>query len=193
MRVRAFIMVAALTLTLGVAIPLLTGCGNGAGQHSAAKKTQYHCPMHPIVVSDKPGDCPICGMRLVLRDDGQKHEGSPAASAAPAAAATATVPKKTMYRSTMNPNEVSDKPGKDSMGMEMTPFEVTGGSESTPAGLAVVSIMPAARERMGVTLGVVEKRALSREVRTSAKIVADETKLYKVTAKIEGYVGQLFV
>jgi Cu(I)/Ag(I) efflux system membrane fusion protein len=53
--------------------------------------------------------------------------------------------------------------------------------------------MPAARERMGITLGVVEKRALSREVRTSAKIVADETKLYKVTTKIEGYVGQLFV
>ncbi len=191
MRVRAFIIVAALTLTLGVAIPLLTGCGNGAGQHSAAKKTQYHCPMHPTVVSDKPGDCPICGMRLVLVDDGQKREDSPAASGAPAAAAT--VQKKTMYRSTMNPNEVSDKPGKDSMGMEMAPFEVTGGGEPTPSGLAVVSIMPAARERMGITLGVVEKRALSREVRTSAKIVADETKLYKVTTKIEGYVGKLFV
>jgi membrane fusion protein, copper/silver efflux system len=27
------------------------------------------------------------------------------------------------YRSTMNPNEISNKPGKDSMGMEMVPFE----------------------------------------------------------------------
>ena len=26
---------------------------------------KYHCPMHPTYVSDKPGDCPICGMRLV--------------------------------------------------------------------------------------------------------------------------------
>jgi RND family efflux transporter MFP subunit len=191
MRVRVFIMVAALTLTLGVAIPLLTGCGNGAGQHSTAKKAQYHCPMHPTVVSDKPGDCPICGMRLVPMDDGQKHEDPAAMSATPAAAATAK--KKTMYRSTMNPNEVSDKPGKDSMGMEMVPFEVTGGGEPTPSGLAVVSITPAARERMGITLGVVDKRALSRDVRTSAKIVADETRLYKVTTKIDGYVGKLFV
>ena len=31
--------------------------------------------------------------------------------------------KKILYRSTMMPNEISDKPGKDSMGMEMVPFE----------------------------------------------------------------------
>lgn len=26
---------------------------------------KYHCPMHPTYVSDRPGDCPICGMALV--------------------------------------------------------------------------------------------------------------------------------
>jgi hypothetical protein len=30
-------------------------------------KAVYACPMHPDVVSDKPGKCPKCGMNLALR------------------------------------------------------------------------------------------------------------------------------
>ncbi len=30
---------------------------------SVAQK--YTCPMHPEVISDKPGKCPKCGMKLV--------------------------------------------------------------------------------------------------------------------------------
>ncbi len=28
----------------------------------------YYCPMHPSYTSDRPGDCPICNMRLVKRE-----------------------------------------------------------------------------------------------------------------------------
>ena len=30
----------------------------------AAPAGQYTCPMHPEIVSDEPGRCPICGMFL---------------------------------------------------------------------------------------------------------------------------------
>jgi RND family efflux transporter MFP subunit len=55
--------------------------------------TQYHCPMHPAYVSDNPGDCPICGMRLVAirraDDDGPHPTGSTASPSEQDVAATA--------------------------------------------------------------------------------------------------------
>jgi FtsP/CotA-like multicopper oxidase with cupredoxin domain len=51
----------------------------------------YACPMHPDVVSDQPGRCPKCGMKLL-------------ATAAPAPA--------TVYSCPMHPEVVSDQPGR---------------------------------------------------------------------------------
>lgn len=34
-----------------------------------AEGTQYVCPMHAEVISDKPGKCPKCGMDLVVKDE----------------------------------------------------------------------------------------------------------------------------
>ena len=34
----------------------------------------YTCPMHPEVASDKPGNCPKCGMTLVLKQDDKTSE-----------------------------------------------------------------------------------------------------------------------
>ncbi len=48
----------------------------GHGSHvDHAQNAVYTCPMHPTYTSDRPGDCPICGMKLV------KREGQPAKAA----------------------------------------------------------------------------------------------------------------
>ena len=38
--------------------------GNRPAPAPAPKGTKYTCPMHPEIISDKPGACPLCGMAL---------------------------------------------------------------------------------------------------------------------------------
>ena len=45
--------------------PWFYASGRAAGQKKAAPaNVQYTCPMHPEIVRDAPGSCPICGMAL---------------------------------------------------------------------------------------------------------------------------------
>jgi hypothetical protein len=53
--------------------PMAPASVTPATQPAAASQpahVTYTCPMHPEVVSDKPGTCPKCGMQLVPRNDG---------------------------------------------------------------------------------------------------------------------------
>lgn len=45
---------------------LFAAACNKRGDHSEHADT-YTCPMHPTVVSDKPGTCPVCAMDLVRK------------------------------------------------------------------------------------------------------------------------------
>ncbi len=46
---------------------LLTACNNDNKSNQLAKDEIYSCPMHPQVLKEKPGQCPICNMDLEKR------------------------------------------------------------------------------------------------------------------------------
>jgi len=61
---------------------------------NTAPKVMYHCPMHPTYISDKQGDCPICGMKLVPIESSpseRSHDGS-SPSTEPGSALQSSVP-----------------------------------------------------------------------------------------------------
>ena len=141
-----------------------------------AMKTHI-CPMHPTVVSDKPGSCPICGMDLVQKEmnGGHRHD--------------AQMEHET-YICPMHPTVVSDKPGSCPIcNMDLVEKEVTGSSE----GEATVQIDPATIQNIGVKTMVVAKQPLKRTVRAVGRVDYDETRIMDVNSKIAGWVEELYV
>ena len=54
---------------------LIFSCNNeGKTEHAAHDQQQevYTCPMHPEIIRNAPGSCPICGMDLVKKETGSK-------------------------------------------------------------------------------------------------------------------------
>ncbi len=186
------IAVIALLLALAVA---WTACGRSA-EHSAsgsvAKVQRYHCPMHPTYISDKPGDCPICGMKLVPMEEAPAPgQGQTAAASQPASGRAIAY-----YRSPMDPAVRSDKPAKDSMGMDFVPVykdELGSPGSSVVAGRAVVSLSPERRSLLGLRSEAIGLQRIENAIRTVGRVAPDERRLFHVHTKFEGYVERLYV
>jgi Cu(I)/Ag(I) efflux system membrane fusion protein/cobalt-zinc-cadmium efflux system membrane fusion protein len=102
--------------------------------------------------------------------------------------------KKTMYRSTMNPNEISDKPGKDSMGMEMVPFESEESAETrTVSGRIAVKISPERQQLIGVKTETLRIQPVRRLIKAVGRVDYAEPNISFVTLKLEGWVDRLYV
>src|SRR5215813_4973188 len=64
--VATLLFVVAICLTL-----VFPACKNSEQRRAetATKKEEWTCSMHPEIIRDKPGTCPICGMQLVKKED----------------------------------------------------------------------------------------------------------------------------
>src|SRR5262249_39832007 len=133
----------------------------------------YTCGMHPQVIQNKPGNCPVCGMKLTpLRKNVER--GSVGASERGGGER-----KVKYYKSTMMPGEVRQTPGKDSMGMEMVPvYEDNTAAASQGQSIA---IDPVTTQTMGIRTATVTRGPVRRVVRTVGVIDFDETALAEVS------------
>src|ERR1039457_1473778 len=158
-----FIMLAALTLFM-------------ADARGETAKTLYTCGMHPQVILDHPGNCPICGMKITpIRNGGVAQTGER---------------KIKFYKSTMTPGETSPTPAKDSMGMDMVPaYEDAGGAADSSA----IAVDAATRQNMNLRTAEIRRGPLRKTIRTVGTIDYNETALADVTTRFKGWIEKLDV
>jgi len=153
---RALLVLLVATLALPFA-----GCS-----HEDAAAEVWYCPMHPDVVADAPGSCPICHMDLVKRDE------------EPAAFAATAEPAAAVWSCPMHPDVTSPNPGS----CPICHMDLVRG-DTTVAGWAVPV--------RGVATTVARAESAPRTVRTSGRVVADERRVARVESRYSGWIVAL--
>ena len=142
-----------------------------AVEHGAKHaNANYVCPMHPQIIRDKEGNCPICGMDLVKKEAEEPKE------------------KKLLYWvAPMDANYRRDEPGKSPMGMDLVPVYDDGEDGIT------VKISPQVENNMGVRTAMVKKDKLWRRIDTVGYVDFDENKISHIHLRTKGWIEKLLV
>ena len=160
------------------------GAHAGDAHADEAAAALYQCPMHPTIVQDHPGNCPICGMKLVKM-------AKPGAAEAPQAPAARRV---LFYRSPMDAKQTSPSARKDEMGMDYVPvYEDELSGAPAISGLAVVDIDPAQQQLIGLKTAEVSQGAVGGAWRTVGRVAIDETRVRHINLKVSGFVERIYV
>lgn len=154
--------------------------GEGLAHAEGKAEQLYTCGMHPSVVQEGPGTCPICGMDL-----------TPVKKSTTGGAKKKTTKgsrKIKHWVAPMDPTYIRDKPGKSPMGMDLVP--VYEGEESEEG---LVTIDPVVVQNMGLRVGRVKRGDLHKEVRTLGEVVVAEDLVSVVNLKFSGWIEKLYV
>jgi RND family efflux transporter MFP subunit len=180
-----------LLVGLGLGVPGGYWIASGRPQHPATatrpaadsdSEQLYTCGMHPNVIQKGPGECPICHMKLTPLKAGAAKQ---------AASQAGPQERRVLYwRAPMDPNYVSDKPGKSPMGMDLVPVYADE-LESTTG--PTITIEPATVQNMGIRTTTVQRGPLVKTVRTVGRVAYDEQRVTFVDTKFDGWIEKLYV
>ena len=99
----------------------------------------------------------------------------------------------TMYKCPMHPQYRSDHPGDCPIcGMHLAPERgggaASGDAASRPVPQGAVQVSPERQQAIGIRLGVVDRLAGTRMVRTTGRVAPDENRTYPIVAAVSGWI-----
>ena len=144
------------------------------------EKQLWTCGMHPQVIQEESGTCPICGMSLVPRRGSASRPGSEG----PAEERTIRY-----WQAPMDPTFISDKPGKSPMGMDLIPVY----EEEEEPSPGTVKIDPVFVQNFGVQFIEVRRTDIPFTIRTVGTLTYNEEQISWVNTKYEGWIEKVYV
>jgi RND family efflux transporter MFP subunit len=201
---KKILRIIALTVVVAISLVLLFGNKLRVFQHGSSgsssvaaassggdrKVLYWYDAMNPQHTYNKPGKAPD-GMDLVPKY--ADEQTAPQSASAPASSKAAGERKILYWYDPMHPAYKSDKPGTaPDCGMDLVPKYADGaGGQEAVAG--TVNIAPGKQQLMGVRTARVEQKSLVRDIRTTAQIVPDETRIAHIHVKVSGFVDKVYV